>query len=121
MTTGDFNGDGITDLATANYFDHDVSVLLGLGDGNFATQPKHLAAIHSRDSTLFDETLSTTQIEIVAIAHERQQPGYWADRTPTTWFLRWGLRHTFRVWRRGIALVQFLVVQTLLASFRAVS
>lgn len=25
---------------------------------------------------------STLQIEIIAIAHERQQPGYWADRTP---------------------------------------
>ena len=36
MTTGDFDGDGITDLATANYFNDDVSVLLGNGDGTFA-------------------------------------------------------------------------------------
>ena len=38
VTTGDFNGDGITDLATANRTSDDVSVLLGLGDGTFATQ-----------------------------------------------------------------------------------
>ena len=25
---------------------------------------------------------SSTEIEIIAIAHERQRPGYWADRTP---------------------------------------
>ncbi|MBB3210638.1 hypothetical protein FHS27_006486 [Rhodopirellula rubra] len=38
-----------------------------------------------------------------------------------TWFLRKGLRHTYQLCRRGLALVQFLVVQTSLASFRAVS
>ena len=38
VTTGDFNGDGITDLATANRVSDDVSVLLGLGDGTFADQ-----------------------------------------------------------------------------------
>ena len=32
-----------------------------------------------------------------------------------------GLRHTFRVWRRGLALVESLVIQTSFASFRAVS
>ena len=38
MTTGDFNGDGITDLAKANYdyYSDYVSVLLGNGDGTFA-------------------------------------------------------------------------------------
>ncbi len=37
VTTGDFNGDGITDLATANrIYSDDVSVLLGNGDGTFA-------------------------------------------------------------------------------------
>ncbi len=32
-----------------------------------------------------------------------------------------GLRHTFDLWQRSLALVQFPVVRTLLASFRAVS
>jgi hypothetical protein len=36
VTTGDFNGDGVTDLATTNAFSDNVSVLLGVGDGTFA-------------------------------------------------------------------------------------
>ncbi len=34
-TAGDFNGDGLLDVATANVYTSDVSVLLGLGDGTF--------------------------------------------------------------------------------------
>ena len=37
LTIGDFNGDGISDLATANYGSIDVSVLLGNGKGSFGT------------------------------------------------------------------------------------
>ena len=36
--TGDFTGDGRTDLAVANSGGNDVSVLLGNGDGTFQTQ-----------------------------------------------------------------------------------
>jgi hypothetical protein len=35
VTVADFNGDGIPDLAVANYYDSSVSVLLGNGDGTF--------------------------------------------------------------------------------------
>jgi hypothetical protein len=35
VTTGDFNGDGKADLATANSSSGDVSILLGIGDGTF--------------------------------------------------------------------------------------
>lgn len=38
VTTGDFNGDGKTDLAIANG-DGTVTILLGQGDGTFLTQP----------------------------------------------------------------------------------
>ena len=38
IVAGDFNGDGRTDLAVANYGSNDVSVLLGNGDGTFQTQ-----------------------------------------------------------------------------------
>jgi hypothetical protein len=36
IITGDFNGDGILDLATADYDANEVSVFLGRGDGTFA-------------------------------------------------------------------------------------
>jgi sugar lactone lactonase YvrE len=35
VATGDFNGDGIPDLAVANYSDSTVTILLGNGDGTF--------------------------------------------------------------------------------------
>src|SRR5262249_34848923 len=35
VAVGDFNGDGIPDLATANQGDNSVSILLGRGDGTF--------------------------------------------------------------------------------------
>ncbi len=35
IAAGDFNGDGIPDLAIANYFDDTVTILLGNGDGSF--------------------------------------------------------------------------------------
>src|SRR5262249_22233851 len=37
LVASDFNGDGRTHLSTANYGSHDVSILLGQGDGNFRT------------------------------------------------------------------------------------
>ncbi len=35
VAVGDFNGDGLYDIAVANYFSNSVSVLLGNGDGTF--------------------------------------------------------------------------------------
>ncbi len=35
LVTGDFNGDGILDVATANQQSNTVSVLLGVGNGTF--------------------------------------------------------------------------------------
>ena len=43
IVTGDFNGDDRLDLATANYFSNDVSVLLGNGDGSFAFESRYSA------------------------------------------------------------------------------
>ena len=37
MAVGDFNGDGKQDLAVANIFTRDVSILLGNGTGNFGS------------------------------------------------------------------------------------
>src|SRR5207245_3766889 len=36
VATGDFNGDGIQDLAVAEFLSNEVSILLGRGDGTFA-------------------------------------------------------------------------------------
>ncbi len=38
-TVGDFNGDGLLDLAVANYSNATVSILLGNGDGTFTAAP----------------------------------------------------------------------------------
>ncbi len=38
VTTGDLNADGIRDLVVANLWSEDLSILLGLGDGDFAPQ-----------------------------------------------------------------------------------
>ena len=43
IVSGDFNGDGRLDLATANSASNDISVLLGNGDGTFQPQLKFAA------------------------------------------------------------------------------
>ncbi len=45
VAVGDFNGDGIPDLATANRGDNTVSVLLGNGDGTFQAQQTYPVGI----------------------------------------------------------------------------
>src|SRR5579863_2640304 len=37
VAAGDFNGDGIPDLAVANYSTNNISILIGKGDGTFKT------------------------------------------------------------------------------------
>src|SRR5436305_1067025 len=44
VVSADFNGDGILDLAVANYSDNTVSVLLGNGDVNGTFQPAQTSA-----------------------------------------------------------------------------
>jgi hypothetical protein len=39
IAVGDFNGDGIPDLAAANFFGNKITVLLGKGDGTFTVDP----------------------------------------------------------------------------------
>jgi len=45
VAVGDFNGDGIPDMAVANYSDSTVSVLLGKGDGTFPAQNTSTIAV----------------------------------------------------------------------------
>ena len=54
VTTGDFNGDGVADLATANNYADNLSVLLGVGDGTFAAQTTYAAGDRPRSVTTGD-------------------------------------------------------------------
>jgi len=59
VTTGDFNGDDITDLATANLDTNDVSVLIGngsegTGDGTFSTHISYAAGLRPASVTTGD-------------------------------------------------------------------
>jgi hypothetical protein len=48
IVSGDFNGDGKLDTATANYLGNNVSVLLGDGKGNFAAPVPYAVGIQPR-------------------------------------------------------------------------
>jgi len=52
VAAGDFNGDGVPDLATANEHTNDVSVLLGNGDGTFPASPTHRYSVGSYPDAL---------------------------------------------------------------------
>src|SRR5262249_20709440 len=46
VAVGDFNGDGTLDLAMANYYSNNVSVLVGQGDGTFRPAVNFAAGSH---------------------------------------------------------------------------
>src|SRR2546428_12546167 len=50
VAVGDFNGDGVQDLATANSGSHDVSVLLGNGGGSFQPAQSFTTGSHAARS-----------------------------------------------------------------------
>src|SRR5258708_25982221 len=43
VAVGDFNVDGMLDLATANFDSYDISVLLGIVDATFSQPPRLIA------------------------------------------------------------------------------
>src|SRR5439155_1604337 len=58
VAAGDFNRDGVLDLATANYGSNNVSVLLGNGDGTFqAAQSFPLAGMTPLTAAVGDFTV----------------------------------------------------------------
>lgn len=54
VVEGDFNGDGIADLAVANEFSNDVSVLLGNGDGTFRAAVNYGVGLKAKAVALGD-------------------------------------------------------------------
>ena len=59
INTGDFNGDGITDLVIANGYNNSFSVLPGVGDGTLVSQTTYLAG---------DGALFVTRVTLMATA-----------------------------------------------------
>ncbi len=53
IAAGDFNGDGIPDLATANNGSNDVTLLLGNGSGGFSAAPRSPVAVGTTPITQF--------------------------------------------------------------------
>ena len=97
-------------------------LLAALDDAKVAELAKsfgeHLSVSHQLLKN--SETLSHTHWRVGLLALWMIQRHSPLHRRPT-WFLRSGLRHTFALWQRALALVQSLAVRTSLASFRAVS
>jgi hypothetical protein len=54
VATGNFDGDGVPDLATANYQGNTVSVLLGNGDGTFQTNVEYVTSSGPRSIAVRD-------------------------------------------------------------------
>ena len=54
VAVGDFNGDGTPDLAVTNFWDHNISVLLGNGSGGFGTQTTYGVGNHPRSLKVGD-------------------------------------------------------------------
>jgi hypothetical protein len=68
VAVGDFNGDGIKDLAVANYGDNNVSVLLGNGDGTFQDAVNYAAGTYPSSVAVGDFNGDGTQDLAVANA-----------------------------------------------------
>ncbi|MGA7498558.1 MAG: VCBS repeat-containing protein, partial [Isosphaeraceae bacterium] len=70
IVAGDFNGDGRTDLAVANFNDNDVSVLLGNGDGTFQNQVRYAAGYDGPESLVAEDFNGDGWIDL-AVANNR--------------------------------------------------
>src|SRR5216683_2066105 len=54
VAVGDFNGDGVQDLAVANFGSDNVSILLGYGDGDFQAPRNLLTGLYPRSVAVGD-------------------------------------------------------------------
>ena len=73
---GDWNGDGMTDFATANSIDGTVSVFLGCGGGSFAPKADYAVAMASDSAPLAGLTSCDLNLDgkpdLVAVGNEGQ-------------------------------------------------
>ncbi len=77
IVAGDFNGDGRTDLAVANYSSNDVSVLLGNGDGTF--QPAVQYAVGSSPEAIVAGDFNGDGRTDLAVLNQGTWPDYRAS------------------------------------------
>ncbi|HZS11004.1 MAG TPA: VCBS repeat-containing protein [Nitrospirales bacterium] len=96
VTTGDFDGDGFTDLITTNIGNNTLSVLFGNGDGTFkdhvqiaaAREPRALTAADFNHDGVTDLAVACSGSDQVAIFYGGQNgtfgigPRYGLHRTP---------------------------------------
>ncbi|HUB52545.1 MAG TPA: VCBS repeat-containing protein, partial [Terracidiphilus sp.] len=67
IAVGDFNGDGNTDLAVANYGSSSVSILLGNGDGTFAPGPDSPISLPGAPGTIVTSDFNDDGIADLAV------------------------------------------------------
>ncbi len=65
VMTGDFNNDGRLDLATANFYGNDISILLGNGDGTFQAS-RNYATWEGPDSIAVGDFNDDGKLDLVA-------------------------------------------------------
>ena len=94
VATGDFNGDGIPDLAAGNVEDNDVSILIGIGDGTFTAkagpniggEPQWLAISDFNGDGVLDMAVVTRSFVAVFLGNGdgtfKQVPGNLAVQSP---------------------------------------
>jgi hypothetical protein len=66
IVAADFNADGKTDLAVANYTDNTVSVLLGNGDGTFATHVDYATSASPYSNIVVGDFNNDGKLDIAA-------------------------------------------------------